>query len=81
MFLTTQIFLSARLRVHYTRSSKDVKILALHNSAHNFACISVIDYDLNNILSSNFFGAIFKLLRTVMPVFHFSLSIYRVQEH
>jgi len=34
---------------HYTRRSKDVRILALHNGTRSLASRSVIDYDFDDI--------------------------------
>jgi len=67
--------------VNYSRSPKDVRILTLHNITHSLSCRSVISYDLDDISSFNFFNSIFKLLRNVMSIFHFSIGIYGVQEH
>jgi len=58
-----------------------VRIFALHNSTGGLTCRSIICYDLDDILRTNFFNAIFKLFRNVMSVFYFSLGIYGVQEH
>jgi len=58
-----------------------VRILALHNRTRSLTCRNVIGYDLNDILRTNLFNAIFKLLRNVMSVLNFSLGNYGVQEH
>ena len=81
VFSRTNIFKCKIKSVHYTRSLKDVRILAFHNSTHSLACRSIINYDLNDILSSNPFDAIFNLLHNVITVFHFFIGIYKVQEY
>jgi len=81
VFSRTNILKCKIKSAHYTRSLKDLRILALYNSTCSLAYRSVIDYDLNDILSPNLSDAIFKLFRNVILVFHFSLGIYGVQKH
>jgi len=81
VFSHTNTFKWKTKSVHCTKSPKDVRILVLHNSTRGLTCRSVIDYDLDDILSFNLSDAIFKLFHNVIHVFHFSVSIYGVQEH
>ena len=57
----TNILKSKIKSVHYTWNPKDVRILALDNSNRTLACKSIIGDNLDDILRSNLFDAIFKL--------------------
>ena len=81
IFSCKNIFKCKIQSVHYTKSPKDVRKLALYNSTSGLTCKSIANYDWNDILRTNFLNTIFKLFHNIMSVFHFSLSIYGVQEH